>query len=211
MDNQAQEVPIHFPRVRRVAPAWWWLGGAGGAVLAVLAMAALVVNAVSGPAPRSAGAARRYLPAPNFAFTLYQGEAQLGGADVTLAKLRGRPVILHFWGSACGTCRDDLPRLQALHDQLGGKATVVGVDVGLLLGRGTPEEAKAALAQLQITYPVGFPKDSNLVERYNLRRVPTTLFINRRGEVFRRWTGPMTQEEMLAIAGVLLKQDGRGR
>ena len=206
--DQEQVTPHSFPPVRRASPAWWWLGAAGGVALAA---AALVVNAGVGPSPRSSGAARQYLPAPDFSFTLYQGEAQLGGPEVTLAQLRGRPVILHFWGSGCGPCLEELPRLQALHEQLEGKATVVGMDVGPLLGRGTGEEAQAALSQHEVTYPVGAPKDSSLVERYNLRRIPTTLFINRRGEVFRRWAGPISQEDLLGIAGALLEQDGRRR
>jgi thiol-disulfide isomerase/thioredoxin len=179
--------------------------------LAALAVAALVVNAVVGPSPRSNAAARRYLPASDFSFTLYQGEAQLGRTEGTLAQFRGRPVILHFWGSGCRPCLEELPRLQDLHEQAGGKAIVMGVDVGLLLDRGTREEAQAALLQHHVTYPVGFPKDSSLVEQYNLRRIPTTVFINRRGEVFRRWAGPMRQEDLLGIAGALLEDDGRRR
>jgi thiol-disulfide isomerase/thioredoxin len=40
------------------------------------------------------------------------------GRSLTVAKLRGRVVLVHFWGSWCGPCRHELPDLQRLHESL---------------------------------------------------------------------------------------------
>lgn len=68
-----------------------------------------------------------------------------GGRNVSLQQLRGKVVVLHFWGAWCGPCRRELPHLQKLIDSYKGQSDVVFV----LLQVREPIEQSLAWAQRQ--------------------------------------------------------------
>ena len=51
----------------------------------------------------------------------------LDGSDVSLATLRGRPVLFDFWASWCPPCRDSVIGLRRIADQYGGRLAIVGI------------------------------------------------------------------------------------
>ncbi len=55
--------------------------------------------------------------APNFSFTLYQGEDKLGAEKLDLAQLHGKPIVLNFWAGLCPPCRAEMPDLQSFYDE----------------------------------------------------------------------------------------------
>src|SRR5262245_59863029 len=62
----------------------------------------------------------------NLDFTL----KDMNGADVRLADLRGRPIVLNFWATWCGPCKAEIPALVALAEQYKSRnLTVLGVSV----------------------------------------------------------------------------------
>ena len=48
-------------------------------------------------------------PAPDFRFSLYQGEEVLGAKELSLSDLRGKPLVLNFWAGLCPPCRLEMP------------------------------------------------------------------------------------------------------
>jgi len=68
-------------------------------------------------APVGHGLGERF---PDLAFTD-------GGRRLSVSTLRGKAVILHFWGSWCGPCRREMPDLQRLHQAMGRRADVAVV------------------------------------------------------------------------------------
>ena len=58
-------------------------------------------------------------PAPDFVLNNLQGE------PVRLSELRGQPVLLNFWATWCGPCRQEMPTIQARYNQ-GGVARAAG-------------------------------------------------------------------------------------
>ncbi len=68
--------------------------------------------------------------APDFSFTLYQGESKLGAATLDLSSLQGRPIVLNFWAGLCPPCRAELPDLQDFYDEFNDRVTLVSVDLG---------------------------------------------------------------------------------
>ena len=137
--------------------------------------------------------------APNFDFTLFQGEAKLGGTDLNLRQLQDKPVILNFWAAFCPPCRAELPDLQVFYNEFGDRVWLVGIDVGQFTGLGSLQDAKDLLEELQITYPAGFTDDGSVISKYKVFSMPTTIFIDADGEIFKKWGGALT-------AGVLREQ-----
>ena len=120
-----------------------WYGGIG--ILALVAIV-LAVTLEDGSSAK---------PAPNFPFTLYQGDSELGAHNLDLADLRGKPVVLNFWAALCGPCRAEMPDLQLFHDEFKDKVTLIGIDLGRHKDLGTQNDALNLLNELEITYPTG--------------------------------------------------------
>jgi len=137
--------------------------------------------------------------APNFDITLFQGEAKLGGTDINLRQFQGKPLIINFWAGLCPPCRAELPDLQEFYNEFNDRVTLVGVDLGVFTGLGTLQDAKDLLEELQISYPVGFTDDGSVIRKYKVFAMPTTIFIDAGGEIFKKWGGALT-------AGVLREQ-----
>ena len=129
--------------------------------------------------------------APNFNFTLFQGEAKLGAGQLDLAALRGKPVVINFWAGLCPPCRAELPDLQEFYNEFNDRVTLVGIDMGQFTGLGSLQDAKDLLEELNITYPVGSTEDSSVIKKYKVLGMPTTIFIDAKGEIFKNWGGAL--------------------
>ena len=143
-------------------------------VAAVLAAAALLVLVASAPAARTADVVGQAAAA----FAL---PARGGGGPVSLAALRGQVVMINFWASWCGPCREEFPLL----DQMYAKYRPMGFT---LLGVNVEPEAKDAegfLAKTPVKFPILFDRDNSLTKLYRVDGMPSTVLIDRKGVV--RW------------------------
>ena len=144
--------------------------------------------------------------APDFDFTLFQGEAKVGGTDLTLRQLQGKPVVLNFWAGLCPPCRAELPDLQEFYNEFSDRVTLVGIDLGQFTGLGSLQDAKDLLAELQITYPAGFSNDGSVVREYKVLGMPTTIFIDAKGEIFKNWGGALNLDVLRKQTNAMLGQ-----
>ncbi len=145
--------------------------------------------------------------APNFSFTLYQGEVELGAEALDLSDLRGRPTVLNFWAGLCPPCRAELPDLQLFYEDFNDRVTVVGVDIGTFTGLGNQDDARNLLSELAINYPNGYTSDDSVVRRYQVLSMPTTFFINSKGEIFKKWNGALNLDILTEQTTELLNQE----
>ena len=111
LDNQ--EMTQSRAKARSKGRYSHWYGGFG--IMALLA----IVLAVTMGGRSSVNAA------PNFAFTLYQGDSELGAHILDMADLRGKPVVLNFWAGLCPPCRTEMLDLQLFHDEFKDKITII--------------------------------------------------------------------------------------
>ena len=129
-------------------------------------LAALVAGAsVAAIAPSSS--------APDF--TLHT----LGGPNLRLQEQRGQVVMINFWATWCGPCRQEMPHLNRLHDKYRASGFV-------LLGVNVDDDAKnaAALAgKLGVRFPVLLDTDKRVSKLYDLSTMPSTVLIDRDGKV----------------------------
>jgi cytochrome c biogenesis protein CcmG, thiol:disulfide interchange protein DsbE len=110
----------------------------------------------------------------------------------TIASLRGRPAIVHFWASWCGPCRQEAPELARLGGELRGRATLVGVDYTDAAG-----SARAFIARHDWRFPILADPSGRTGDAYGLSGLPTTFLVDARGRIVRRLTGPQTAGGLL--------------
>lgn len=132
--------------------------------------------------------------------------AALDGPPMSLASLRGRPVIVNFWASWCLPCRDEAPFLEATWREF--RATgllVVGVDTQDL-----EAPARALLREFRITYPTLRDPDGAVARRFGTTGVPETFFIGRDGRIHGKFPGvEVRREAWRAAASALLAGQAR--
>jgi len=145
--------------------------------------------------------------APNFSFNLYQGEDILGPETKQLSQLRGTPVVLNFWARLCPPCWTEMPELQEFSKEFQDQIILLGIDIGQFTGLGSPLNASKLLDSMGITYPAGFTDDGDVVEKYKVLAMPTTVFIDGQGRIFQKWTGALDRGTVTRLAKAMLDQD----
>ncbi len=183
-------------------------GRIGSAVLLGAVLAVLLVACGGGLGANTAtGAEASKDLAPDFSFTLYQGESRLGAPILDLSDLQGRPTVLNFWAGLCPPCRAELPDLQLFYEDFNDQVNVVGIDIGTFTGLGNQDDAQNLLSDLAIAYPNGFTSDDTVVRRYQVLSMPTTFFINSKGEIFKKWNGALNRDILTEQTTKLLNQE----
>jgi len=155
-------------------------------IIALALLAALPVAAgVNGPAP---------------AFNL----AARGGGNVSLAQYKGQVVMLNFWASWCGPCRQEMPLLENIYKKYNKMGfTLIGVNV--------EPDSKAAddwLKQTPVSFPIGYDKDSQVSKLYDVAGMPSTVIIDRKGNlrVLHRGDKPGDENEYLDSIRTLVRE-----
>lgn len=128
----------------------------------------------------------------------YQGETVLGGKETSFDRVfqQGEPVVLNFWAGACAPCNAEMPGFQQVSTEYAGKVIVVGLDVGPFVGMGSHDDAVQLYTRLGIHYPLAYAVDASPLQRYSVEGMPTTIFMNSRGQVVDRVTGTLTAEQL---------------
>ena len=168
----------------------------------VLLVGACATGASSDAAPPVAAPDGIY----DFNISVYQGADDLGGDNVALSDLRGRPVVLNFWAGLCPPCRAEMPEFQRFADEYADRALVIGVDLGQFFSLGNPEDAIKLLNELAVTYPAGYTDDGNVVRELGVLGLPATFFITADGSLHRKWQGVLNGEKLAEITDEMLAQ-----
>ena len=187
--------------------------------LILVGLVALAACGSTGDSPEGAESPNTAMaeldPAPDFRFSLYQGQDVLGGDGLSLSGLRGKPLVLNFWAGLCPPCRAEMPDIQEFYHEYGDRVNVFGLDVGPFTGLGSSKTGRALIELLNIAYPAGTTEDGEVVKEYGVLGMPATVFITADGKIFDKWTGLLNKdvliritEEMLAASGLTDAQGG---
>ena len=145
--------------------------------------------------------------APDFPLKLFQGQEALGDGELNLSDITGQPMVLNFWARFCGPCWSEMPELQEFYEEQGDRLRLLGIDVGQFTGLGSPKDAGRLLDALGITYPAGYTDDATITSKYRIRAMPTTVFIDANGRIFRAWTGSIDRQQLELIVAEMLSAD----
>ncbi len=143
-----------------------------------------VANAV--PAA-SAATATAFKPVPAITFT------NLDGAPVTLSSFRGRVVLINFWGTWCAPCLKEIPELVRLSRDL----TPHGLEVvGIAVDSGQPEDIREFVIEHEMQYHILIGDLGVVKKRFQVFGFPTSLLVDRKGMIRKRYFGPQTETNL---------------
>ena len=119
------------------------------------------------PAPRQG------FLAPDFALETITGES------IMLSDLRGQAVLVNLWATWCPPCRAEMPAIQKLYDEYKDQGFIVlGIDMAY------QDDASAVQPFIQengLTFPILMDETGQVAQKYALRSLPSSFFINRTG------------------------------
>lgn len=110
-----------------------------------------------------------------------------GRGDLAIESLRGKTVVVNFWASWCGPCRDEMPLLQQGSERWEDRNVVfIGIDIDDLRS-----DARSFLERYGVTYVNVYDGKSSTVGRYGVTGVPETYFVDATGKIRYRIAGPV--------------------
>ena len=109
----------------------------------------------------------------------------LSGKPLTLSSLRGKYVILDFWGSWCVWCIKGFPQMKEYYQKYAGKFEILGIDCN------DPEAKwKAAVEKYELPWlHVYCPRDSNVLDLYEIQGFPTKIIVGPDGKIVKTIIG----------------------
>lgn len=121
-----------------------------------------------------------------------------------LPDLAGKVVIVDFFASWCGPCKDSFPAMQELHEKFGGKGLVI---LAVNLDK-KAEDMKEFLSKHAATFPIVRDGANALVKEVKIATMPSSFILDRTGKVrfvHRGFKGDKTKEEYIQQISELLK------
>lgn len=168
----------------RIIPAPWLFG------LLLLAL----VGLVPASAARAADAPRRGDPTPTFSLK-----------DTTERALRlpeaakGKVLVLHFWGSTCGYCREEIKILNKLHAEYKEELLPVSINVGETL-----LTVNKFIDTLAPTYPVLLDSETAVAKQFGIFGIPVTYIADGQGTIRFRIFGEINEPGLRKLLAVVL-------
>ena len=112
-------------------------------------------------------------PAPDFKLNSKAGQ------PVDLAQYKGQVVMLNFWASWCGPCRQEMPLLESIYKKYSKLGfTMIGVNV-----EPDSNEANKWLQATPVSFPILYDTESKVSKLYDVAGMPSTVIIDRQGRV----------------------------
>ena len=122
--------------------------------------------------------------APNFEIET------VDGVRVSLQALQGQPVVLNFWASWCGPCKQETPEFNSFH-----KANPEIPIIGLAVDSGNASKVKRTAKKWGIEYPVAVA-DGSLQHIYDISTLPTTIVVGPDGKIVDIHVGMMSERRL---------------
>jgi cytochrome c biogenesis protein CcmG/thiol:disulfide interchange protein DsbE len=124
-------------------------------------------------------------PAPDFSL-----KDVLQGKDYSLSQFKGKVVMINFFTFFCGPCRDEMPDLNKINNELKGRGLQT---LGIALSS-DPTQIRFLVKQLGLEYPVLIGTDKVSEDYGSISVVPTTVIIDKEGNVAQRIEGTRKKE-----------------
>jgi cytochrome c biogenesis protein CcmG/thiol:disulfide interchange protein DsbE len=183
------------------------IGVAIGVGVAVLVVTLLIVGLVNrrNDGPRFVAdevlAPAQRKPAPVYSLPVLSpgGTIAPAGRQVSLANLRGEPVLVNVWASWCGPCRDETPVLEGIWNRYKARGlTVLGLNV-----EDVTDNALGFIHKYKLTYPSLRDGSQKTKQQFGYTGVPETFLVDKNGKVALYVPGPLTPADINGFDAVV--------
>jgi len=114
----------------------------------------------------------------------------LDGKSVTLSDLKGKKVILNFWATWCPPCKDEMPHFQEYYEKYAEEDHVEILAVNYTI-KDKIASVENFVKSYDLTFPVLLMEEEGINETYKVYTIPSTFFINTKGEIEKQILGPL--------------------
>jgi peroxiredoxin len=114
----------------------------------------------------------------------------LTGETVKLSELKGKKVMLNFWATWCPPCKAEMPAMEQFHKEAGDEVVILAVNIDPHL------DVKKFVDENGITFSIPLDEEDKVNEVYQILSIPTTYFIDTKGNIGSKYIGAMELEVM---------------
>jgi thiol-disulfide isomerase/thioredoxin len=109
-----------------------------------------------------------------------------------LSHYRGKVLLLNFWATYCGGCKQELPWFQAFDTALRKRGLAV---LAMSVDEGGWAEVRPYVAKAKLKLKVGLA-GKPMIDSYGLESLPTTVLIDRKGRIAARYVGLVDRDDV---------------
>lgn len=171
-----------------------------GALIGIVIVAIVWMVSMRMATPNNPAAAETNRPAPDFVL------ARVDGGTLDLRDLRGKVVVVNFWGTWCAPCIEETPAIQAAYEQLQASGVeIVGINLRHQeeVGAKGDEAVRSFVQDFGVTYPVVLDADGEVARLYQISPIPTSYFIDAAGNIRYVYVGTLTTADIVDLVNRL--------
>lgn len=125
-------------------------------------------------------------------FTVFDAQ----GNEVKLSDFSGKPIVLNFWASWCPPCKEEMPHFDEVYAD--EKDNVVFMMIDMVDGqRETQKKGQQYVSDQGYDLPVYFDNQQQAAATYGISSIPTTVFIDKDGNIITGYQGAIDKETLL--------------
>ncbi|GMQ97696.1 MAG: hypothetical protein BMS9Abin17_0196 [Acidimicrobiia bacterium] len=183
------------PELQHARTRAFWMIGGGVAGLALVALFAVVglsgdPNASNGPSP-AVSTASTTSAEPSAAVDVEMED--FNGDVMTIADLKGQPVVVNFWATWCPACFAEMPAFEEVYQAKGDSVQFLGINLSEDVGASV-----SIVEETGVTYPLVRDPQGEVFAAFGGFGMPTTVFLDETGSVIDMYTGELTADELSA-------------
>ena len=120
----------------------------------------------------------------------------LSGETMRLSDTLGKITIVNFWASWCEPCKLEAPHLQRFYEANSDRVEILAVNITDL---DSVQKAQTFVDEYKLTFPVLLDERGDVSKMYGAFTIPTTIFLNEKGEIVQQFVGPMEEEFLTEV------------
>jgi cytochrome c biogenesis protein CcmG/thiol:disulfide interchange protein DsbE len=132
--------------------------------------------------------------------------SELNGGTWRLADHKGEVVLINYWATWCGPCRQEMPGLVEVAKAAEPEGLAV---VGVSLDKGDRSVVKPFVDRYQVSYPIAFPESMSQMSS-GMEGIPTTILVDRSGLVVKTYVGAVRREDLASDVQEVLAEPVAG-
>jgi peroxiredoxin len=129
----------------------------------------------------------------------------LNGKKVGIKQFKGKIILINFWATWCAPCKEEMPSMEILHRQFKDKNFVL---LAVSVDYGEVKTIQEFVSKHQYTFPVLLDPKGEVFDLFNVRGIPTTFLVDKKGKMIGKAVGPRDwkSQEFFSFISLLIEK-----